>query len=246
MLIDLVVSMNLFSEVKANVIHVCQTFKWSIPSDDVLDALITDALNVKLESPKSTPSKARIAYYGIDLTGWDAVSFMESVSQKFPAQVKNLSPVLKSRLSERNEHHITLAARFAHPDLFSEIHTSYQEVKQRRLQDEQDWKRALKRRPTSRGGVSPSFTSENQIIQGIRFGNVVWDDQTLVVTVHLPSHIRCGNPVAHITLATRSDDVLPAYSNTLLHVYKVVGAQDGVHSVDVSGYEIQGTLRHFA
>lgn len=79
----------------------------------------------------------------------------------------------------------------------------------------------------------------------VQLERVVWSDRIMAIVVRLVSEgWECVNPVPHITVGTRADDVKPKESNDLLQQWLQVGSgQDtGIFEAVIQGVTVDGTV----
>ncbi|KFY27946.1 hypothetical protein V491_00696 [Pseudogymnoascus sp. VKM F-3775] len=79
----------------------------------------------------------------------------------------------------------------------------------------------------------------------VQLERVVWSERIMAIVVRLVSEgWDCVNPVPHITVGTRADDVKPKESNDLLQEWLQVGSSDetGIYESVIQGVTVDGTV----
>ncbi|KFY91081.1 hypothetical protein V498_05670 [Pseudogymnoascus sp. VKM F-4517 (FW-2822)] len=79
----------------------------------------------------------------------------------------------------------------------------------------------------------------------VQLERVVWSDRIMAIVVRLVSEgWECVNPVPHITVGTRADDVKPKESNDLLQQWLQAGSgeETGISETVIQGVTVDGTV----
>ncbi|KFY36371.1 hypothetical protein V494_05053 [Pseudogymnoascus sp. VKM F-4513 (FW-928)] len=79
----------------------------------------------------------------------------------------------------------------------------------------------------------------------VQLERVVWSHRIMAIVVRLVSEgWDCANPVPHITVGTRADDVKPKESNDLLQQWLQTGSgeETGIYETVVQGVTVEGTV----
>ena len=79
----------------------------------------------------------------------------------------------------------------------------------------------------------------------VQLERVVWSDRIMAIVVRLVSEgWECVNPVPHITVGTRADDVKPKESNDLLQQWLQMGSgeETGIFETVIQGVTVDGTV----
>ena len=222
-LVDRIVSMDLFGELRDNLERACRQLSWTVPSQSDLQSLILDATLVKVTvSRKNSPSKPRVMYYAVELQDFDLVTILDNLFKEYP-EFWSQWMQFKSKIESEKKWHITLATRYAHPTLFAQYHQEFLERKQKRIDREMQIKRDMKN--ASKKGIMLAPTpqqakSEPDTIENIRVVSVVWDTKAMAVIVQLPSCVKSGNSIAHISVSQLDPETPASYSNVLLENFK--------------------------
>ncbi|KAG9232069.1 RNA ligase-domain-containing protein [Amylocarpus encephaloides] len=177
--------------------------------------------------PKQQPQIAKkprpIEYISVNLSAGDIMNTLETSFASVSSNMGRFFKQLQESRRVQPEFHVTLIHRASskeHPKLwkrYTDLHAA----------KDDPWGNKL---------------GECQL----QLERIVWDDRLMAIVARLVGDgWPCVNEVAHITIGTRSNDVKPKESNTLLKKWLVEGSGDatGIGEIALEGQVINGVVK---